>query len=67
MGFDAEISCKNLKKANNDIEKAIDLIKEEQLNGNLVEIDDNGGKNLLSKFVPHTKNQLIRMMLFISD
>ena len=33
MGFDCDVANRNLKKAGYDIEKALDLIRQEQLNG----------------------------------
>jgi len=67
MGFDLKVAKRNLKKANNDIGRALDFIREEQFVGsaNVLEKEDEVIKQ--TRYVSFTKNQIIRMMLFISD
>jgi hypothetical protein len=57
MGFDMKVAKRNLKRANNDLGKALDYIREEQFNGtvNVFEKED-GDRYFSSRFVPFTNN-----------
>lgn len=62
MGFDVSLGKKALKNSGNDLDKALDLIRDETLLHK-----ENYESSVSSKFLPHTSNKLIQMMLFISD
>lgn len=66
MGYDSKIASRNLKKANNDVDKALDLIREEELNS-LSTLSEKELLTLSSKTVPFTKNKVIKLMLYLSD
>ena len=41
MGFDCDVAERNLKKANNNLDKALDFIRDEQLsNGSEIEVNN---------------------------
>lgn len=65
MGFDADIALRSLKRGNSDIDKALDYIREEQING--VVVTSGNDEFPSSKFLPHTNNPFVRMMLYVSD
>ena len=58
MGFDAKVAKRNLKKANNDLAKALDFIREEQFNGegHVFDKDDDNLKSFSSRYVTFTNN-----------
>ena len=66
MGFDSELSAKALLKSNNNLEKAIDFMSEPE---HLIEpsLVKRASKDYSIMNLPHTKNQLVRMMLYICD
>ncbi len=67
MGYETKVASKNLKKANNDLDKALDLIREEELNALSSVSDKELQTQLSSKSVPFTKNKVVKMMLYLSD
>ena len=67
MGYDTKIARQNLKKANNDLDKALDFIREEQLNKFSEVPNQEIPTNLTSKMVSFTNNKIIKMMLHLSD
>ena len=68
MGYDLEVAKRNLKKSNNDLDKALDLIREEELNGEIISLSDKEiESSFSSKTVSFTPNKIIKMMLYLSD
>ncbi len=68
MGFEEKLAKRCLKLANNDIDKAIDLIRDAELYDSKSENETSSKqKHFSSRYVPFTDNNIIRMMLFISD
>ena len=65
MGYSAEQSARSLKQANNDIDKAIDLLHEEDVVGLILEKHES--KEWSIKNLPQTENQVVRMMLYVCD
>jgi hypothetical protein len=58
MGFEIKKAKKALKKANNDLDSALDILNKEELLG--IELVKSGSSQL-----DDTKNALIKMMLYI--
>ena len=64
MGYDAKQAKNALKNSKNDIDAALDYIKEEEINGDLPELKKHTS---FTNTLDYTGNQFIRMMLFICD
>ena len=55
MGFEVEIARKALKRSGNDVYKALDLLKDECIDGLIPEAAIITG----SKFLPSTNNKIV--------
>jgi hypothetical protein len=71
MGYEAKIAKRYLLLGKNDVEKALDLIREDEINGTTIAIDAPlptlaKVKSGTSSNLEYTPNPLIRMLLFVS-
>jgi hypothetical protein len=69
MGFELEVAKRNLKKAKNEISRAIDLIREEELIGvQIYSGEELVGLNPIGKLLTsNTRNIFVKMMVYLSD
>jgi len=71
MGYEVKIAKKYLLLGKNDVEKALDLIREDEINGTTIALDVpmttlTKAKSGTSSNLEYTPNPLIRMLLFVS-
>lgn len=67
MGYEHKQASRNLKKANNDLDRALDLIREEELGFNVDSPEKGSKESFAGKSLPMTDNRIVKLMLFLSE